>query len=197
MTRSLPPSQALEMVRDAAPLDATPSPAEDADFHEMFESHFQYVWNSLRRLGIPLRELEDVTHDVFLRVYRQRHQYDPARPVRPWLFAFAFRVASDYRRLARHRLEVLGAPSDDVDPEPSAVDQLMRAEALSAGRAALETLELGRRAVFILYELDGCPMQEIALTLGIPVNTAYSRLRLAREQFRACIERMQHGRGSR
>jgi RNA polymerase sigma-70 factor (ECF subfamily) len=185
------------MARDAAPIDPTPFPGIDPDFHEIFATHFQYVWNSLRRLGIPGRDLEDVTHDVFLRVYRQRHQYDPRRPVRPWLFAFAFRVASDYRRLARHRLEVLGAPSDDPDPEPSAVDRLMRAEMLSVARAALETLDMGKRAVFILYELDGCPMQEVALSLGIPVNTAYSRLRLAREQFQTSLERIQRDRGSK
>jgi RNA polymerase sigma-70 factor (ECF subfamily) len=185
------------MASDAVSASPTEPAPEDLDFQTIFASQFQYVWGALRRLGIPPRDLEDVTHDVFLRVYRRRHQYDPARPVRPWLFAFAFRVASDYRRLARHRREVLEPASESADPKPTAVDELLRAEMLSTGYAALETLEFGRRAVFILYELDGCSMQEIAVALGIPVNTAYSRLRLAREQFQASLARMRLARGMR
>jgi RNA polymerase sigma-70 factor (ECF subfamily) len=92
---------------------------------------------------------------------------------------------------------VLEPASESADPKPTAVDELLRAEMLSTGYAALETLEFGRRAVFILYELDGCSMQEIAVALGIPVNTAYSRLRLAREQFQASLARMRLARGMR
>jgi RNA polymerase sigma-70 factor (ECF subfamily) len=197
MTKGDPIPQALGMASDAVSASPPEIEAEHLDFQAIFAGQFQYVWGALRRLGIPPRDLEDVTHDVFLRVYRQRHQYDPARPMRPWLFAFAFRVASDYRRLARHRREVLEPASENADSKPTAVDELVRAEMLSTGYAALETLEIGRRAVFILYELDGCSMQETALALGIPVNTAYSRLRLAREQFQASLGRMRIARGTR
>ena len=48
---------------------------------------------------------------MFVEVFRNLHRYDPARPLRPWLFAFAFRFASDYRRLARHRVEVYEEPA--------------------------------------------------------------------------------------
>ena len=185
------------MATDAAPVAPHSPLLEELSFREIFGSQFQYVWNALRRLGVPVRDLEDLTHDVFLRVYRQWHQFDPARPVRPWLFAFAFRVASDYRRRAAHRREVLEPAAESLDPEPTAADQLERAEMLSAGWAVLETLDMGRRAVFILYELDGCSMPEVAMALGIPVNTAYSRLRLAREQFRSSLARVERGRGER
>ena len=76
------------------------------DFRSIFDHEFSYVWTSLRRLGVPPRDLEDITHDVFVEVFRNLDRYDPTRPLRPWLFAFAFRFASDYRRLARHRVEV-------------------------------------------------------------------------------------------
>jgi len=194
MTKSEPPLQVVMMPTDAVVLEPVGARSDD-HFDEMFASQFQYVWNSLRRLGIPARDLEDVTHDVFLRVYKERHRYDPARPIRPWLFAFAFRIGSDYRKRACHRLEIL-EPSEKADPQPTAADQLERAEMISAGHAALETLEPGRRAVFILYELDGCAMQEISTVLGIPINTAYSRLRLAREQFQQSLTRGRLGRGA-
>jgi RNA polymerase sigma-70 factor, ECF subfamily len=55
--------------------------------------------------------------------------------------------------------------------------------------AAIQKIPEERRAVFILAELDEVAMPEIATALGIPVNTAYSKLRLAREDFRAAITR--------
>src|SRR5690349_23546888 len=84
------------------------------EFPAVFREHLGYVWHALRRLGVRERDLEDVTHDVFLAVFRKLEQYDPARPLRPWLFGFAFRVASDYRERARHRWEVAG----DLDATP-------------------------------------------------------------------------------
>jgi RNA polymerase sigma-70 factor, ECF subfamily len=163
-------------------------------FRALFESEFAYVWTALRRLGVPPRDLEDVTHDVLVEVYKSLDRYDPTRPLRPWLFAFAFRVASDYRRLARHRMELLdvehaeavslGAPADEA---------IATREARTLISRALESVDLDRRAVFILRELEEQPMAEIAEALSIPLHTAYSRLRVAREEFEAAVRRLQRG----
>jgi RNA polymerase sigma-70 factor (ECF subfamily) len=166
-------------------------------FRQLFDMEFDYVWRSLRRLGIPARDLEDVTHDVFLRVNGQLHRYDPARPARPWLFGFVFRVASDYRRLSRNHREVLDGGIEGADPHPSAVDRLVEAESLSIGYAVLECMDIDKRAVFILHELDGTSIPDAAQALSIPLNTAYSRLRAAREQFNATVRRMRLSRGDR
>jgi RNA polymerase sigma-70 factor (ECF subfamily) len=56
--------------------------------------------------------------------------------------------------------------------------------------AALDAIEMDRRAVFVLYEIDEVPMEEVARSLGIPVNTGYSRLRLARAEFAAAVKRL-------
>ena len=55
---------------------------------------------------------------------------------------------------------------------------------------ALDRVDIGRRAVFILADLEGRAVPEIATELGIPLNTAYSRLRLAREEFAAAALRL-------
>jgi RNA polymerase sigma-70 factor (ECF subfamily) len=55
---------------------------------------------------------------------------------------------------------------------------------------ALESIDLDRRAVFVLYEIDGESMSDIALALGVPVNTAYSRLRAARAEFASAVKRL-------
>jgi RNA polymerase sigma-70 factor (ECF subfamily) len=174
---------------------APPPVSSELDFRALFNAHFTYVFHTLRRLGVPPRDLPDVTHDVFLQVYRRREQYDPARPPRAWLFGFAFRVASRYRRLAYNRREQLDALPELLDPAPNVVDQLVHEQELALALTALESLELTRRAVFILHELDGCPIPEVARAIGIPLNTAYSRLRLAREDFKKAARRLSLRRG--
>src|SRR5262245_32120237 len=98
--------------QDQAASSASADWPEKTSFAELFEEYFAYVWHSLRRLGVPERDLEDVTHDVFIRVYGRLDTRDPARPLRPWLFGFALRLAAEYRRRARNRLELLVAAEE-------------------------------------------------------------------------------------
>lgn len=175
-----------------------PAPTGNGDrrarFRELFAREFDYVWTSLRRLGVRDAEAEDVAQDVFVHVYRRLDDYDPARPVRPWLFAFAFRCASDWRRLARHRVEAPGDPDRHAAPAARADEVVARAEDHDLVQQALEHVDLERRGVFILFELDEVPMKDIAESFGIPLFTAYSRLRLARQEFTAAVRRLQERR---
>jgi DNA-directed RNA polymerase specialized sigma24 family protein len=68
----------------------------NTQFRALYQSEFGYVWNSLRRLGVPERDLEDLSHNLFLAVYRTFEDYDPASPIRPWALRFRF---SDRERL--------------------------------------------------------------------------------------------------
>lgn len=158
-------------------------------FPRLFEEEAGYVWTTLRRLGVRLSDLEDLTHDVFVQVFRQLEQYDPARPIKPWLFGFAFRIASKYRRRHGHRFEVAEL-GEAVDGRPNPAEELLANERRELAWSALAELELNRRAVFILHELDGCPIPEVAEHLGMPLATAYSRLRLAREDFAQAARRL-------
>jgi RNA polymerase sigma-70 factor (ECF subfamily) len=172
-----------------------PPPSAPFDTGAVFEEHFDYVWNSLRRLGVRDPDLEDVVHEVFLKIHQRRQDFDATRPMRPWLFGFAMRVAADYRRLARHRMEASGVDVDATDPEPFADERVERRRQRAAVEAALDTLPLERRAVLVLHDLDEVPVPAIAEALGIPLNTAYSRLRLAREELRVAIRRTQQRAG--
>jgi RNA polymerase sigma-70 factor (ECF subfamily) len=162
-------------------------------FRALFDAEYDYVYHSLRRLGVQARDLEDLAHDVFVAVYENLARYDRSRPVRPWLFAFAFRKASDYRRLARHKT-ALGVPDDTrAEGAPTAEDDAARREGVAIVERILETIPLDQRAVFIQYEIDEVSMQDIAESMGIPVNTAYSRLRLARATFAEGAKTFQRG----
>jgi RNA polymerase sigma-70 factor (ECF subfamily) len=159
--------------------------------------HAAYVWNTLRRLGVRTSDLEDLTQDVFLHAQRRLKEYDPARPVRPWLFGFAYRIASQHRRRAHHRREIQGEP-DAAEAPGARADELIEArEDRTLVLRALDAIELERRAVFVLHEIDEVAMADIATTLGIPVNTAYSRLRVARNEFVAAARRLRTRRGER
>lgn len=166
-----------------------------ARFRVIVEGEFDYVWITLRRLGVQPRDLEDVVQDVFVNLYRRLDLYDPSRPIRPWLFAFALRAASDWRKQARHRVEVLGQPVDVAGNTPAPDEAMARNEDRELVLRALEDVEIERRAVFILYEIDGCSMKDIVESLRIPLFTGYSRLRVAREEFTAAVRRLVAQRG--
>lgn len=153
----------------------------EQEFRRLFDEHFDYVWSSLRRLGVHERDIEDITHEVFLEVHAKLERYDRDRPARPWLFAFALRFASDYRKLARHGTELrdeIEAPSE----EPSAEELVARRQSVRLLQEAFETLALDLRAVLVLHDIDETPMKQIVEALGIPLFTGYSRLRIARER---------------
>jgi RNA polymerase sigma-70 factor (ECF subfamily) len=173
----------------------TRAPRPALDVGEIFEEHFAYVWNSLRRLGVRERDLEDLVHEVFLKIHVRAADYDPSRPVRPWVFGFALRVAADYRRLARHRVEVLGIATEPADAKPGADERAETNEKRELVQVALDSMDLDRRAVLLLHDIDGVPAPAIAEALGIPLNTAYSRLRLAREDLTAAVRRLRDSRG--
>src|SRR5881394_2669781 len=112
------------------------APAEAAvvvrapDFDTLFEYESGYVWNTLRHLGVATSDLEDLTHDVLLAVYRRLPDFDPTRELRPWLFGIALRMASHYRRRAHRRMEVPGAVvAEPVDREPLPDENAARRQA--------------------------------------------------------------------
>jgi RNA polymerase sigma-70 factor (ECF subfamily) len=164
----------------------------EAEFRAIFDREVSYVLNTLRRLGVREADLPDQTQEVFVVVHALMDDFDPARALRPWLFGIAYRTASRYRRLAKNAREI---PTDlqeraVADGAPLADEQLVRAQAMDLAIRALDAIDLPRRSVFIMSELDGVAMPEIARALDIPVNTAYSRLRLARADFSAALKRI-------
>jgi RNA polymerase sigma-70 factor (ECF subfamily) len=160
------------------------------DFSTLYRCEFSYVWKTLRRLGAPARDLEDLAHDVFVVVHRHLGDYDSGRPLRPWLFGIAMRVLADFRRVLRNQCEIPAEVGDAVDAGPSPDAHLAESEARAMLMKALDGLDLDRRAVFVMHELDEMAAPEIAAVLAVPLNTVYSRLRLARSDVAASIRRL-------
>ncbi|MDP3277282.1 MAG: sigma-70 family RNA polymerase sigma factor [Deltaproteobacteria bacterium] len=173
--------------------------APPANFDEAYTQGFAYVWSTLRRMGVREASLPDVTHDVFIVVFRRWNDFDSARPLRPWLFGIAYRVASDHFALAHQRRERLDADvaTDHVAHEPSPERALESAQRRAMVHEALQEIPMEQRAVLIAFDLEEQPMNEIALAMEVPVKTGYSRLRLAREALVGALDRALRRRGER
>jgi RNA polymerase sigma-70 factor (ECF subfamily) len=162
----------------------------EASFKRIYAQELRYVWNCLRRLGVDERDLEDKVHDVFVVFFRRFQDYDDTRPVRPWLGGIATRVASDHHRMAYKKREVLKDQMEtkgfDLGPEAA----MGRSDARRLVMQALDTLDFKHRSVFVLHDIEGHSMPEIADMLSSPLNTLYSRLRFAREKFTTSVRRL-------
>lgn len=175
----------------AAPAVAAAAP----DVRAVYQAHLDYVWHSLRRLGIPEKDVPDVAHDVFVAVGRALPGYDPARPLRPWLFGIAFRVASDHLRLYRHAREELGHANEPLDIAPTPEEALMDHEARALLERCLATLDLPHRAVMVMHDIAGHDAREVAEALALPLKTVYSRLRTGRLRLAAAAAKLATERG--
>jgi RNA polymerase sigma-70 factor (ECF subfamily) len=160
------------------------------DFRTLFELEGDYVARSLRRLGVRASDIEDATHEVFVAVHARLAEYDAGRPVRPWLFAFAYRVACAEKRRPHHRFDLCDAVPDVVDEQRDAHALVEQNERHALLLAALDALSSDQRAVVVMHEIDGTAIPEVAVALEIPVNTAYSRLRLGREELSRAVRRL-------
>lgn len=167
------------------------------DFADIYERWFDFVWRTARRLGVPEAFLDDVVQEVFVVVHRQLDGFEGRSSLKTWLFGITRRVCADHRRAARRRGSQEPLQEEGVRaPEDGPVESLARAEAVHLLYRLLETLEASKREVFVLVELEQMTVPEAAEALGVGVNTAYSRLRLARRDFERALRRQRSRAGT-
>src|SRR5512140_2597202 len=107
---------------------------------EVYDAHFQFVWRSLRRLGVHEADVGDVTQEVFLIVHRKLAEFEGRSKMTTWLFAICANVARDYRRA--------GARRELAHPDATAGDRRDSSADLAAG------LERRRRIALLEEILD-------------------------------------------
>lgn len=178
---------------ERADLDEGPAEGErpfvldSAKLRALQEEHFEFLWRSLRRLGVPESDVDDAVQQVFLVAARRVIQPGAERA---FLFSTALRVASHARRTLRRRRESGDAVPEQTDGTPSPEELLDQRRARALLDEVLEELPLDVRAVFILFELEEMTVVEIAAMVGIPTGTAASRLRRGRELFQQTVARL-------
>jgi RNA polymerase sigma-70 factor, ECF subfamily len=176
-----------------------PSPA-DADLEgtlsggkpriaSLVDAHLDFVWRSLRRLGVPEAAVDDAAQQVWIVVANRLGDIEPQRE-RSFLFGTALRVASDVRRSLSKRREVPELEHrPPADAHPLADELMDKRQARALLDAILEELPLPLRAVFVLYELEEMTVSEMADLLLLPRGTVASRLRRARDEFERVVKR--------
>lgn len=169
---------------------------ETPKFSEIYERYFSLVWRTARRLGVAEAALDDVCQEVFLAVYRQLPNYSGQSTVRTWVFGFILNVVQVHHRSLRRKSTYHRAVGELVDPDtltdgrqPSAYQYVRSNEALSIARIALADIDEDKRALFVMAALEGFTASEISDTLGLNVNTVYSRVRSARRQFQRLVRK--------
>lgn len=157
----------------------------------MYADHANFVFRSLQRLGVRAADLEDVLQEVFIVVHRRAHTFQATAKPQSWLYGICLRVASAYRRrgFRRHEDVVAELPVEisEANPEEDASQQQAR-RVLSR---ILDAMDLDKRAVLVMFEVDEMSCDEIADSIGVPVGTVYSRLHAARKAFQRELARVQ------
>jgi RNA polymerase sigma-70 factor, ECF subfamily len=180
--------------------DARPRAEQSATrLAELLRLHYARVWRTLRQIGVDEACADDAAQEVFI-VLSRRLADVRAGSERSFLLSTAVRVAANYRRTGRARHEVVdeSAVAAERDPEPN-VEQLLDQKRM---RRALDELLDGwpddMRTAFVLFEIEGLSVPEIAELTETKAGTVASRLRRARELFQAGVKRLRaRGAGDR
>jgi RNA polymerase sigma-70 factor (ECF subfamily) len=153
-----------------------------------FEAEFDFVYRALRRFGMTAADAEDVAQDVFVVMLRRWDDFDPARPLRPWLLGITNRVAMHHLR--RSWRETPSGFVDLLDETAQPEDHVTARGSQALVARALAELKDKQRDILVMHELEGMAMQDIAAATGEPLQTLYSRLKSAHRSFARVVRRL-------
>jgi RNA polymerase sigma-70 factor (ECF subfamily) len=156
---------------------------EIADFEQIYEEYFDFVWRSLLRMGVPEFAADDAVQDVFIVAHRKLPGFSGRSTIKTWLFGIAYNTARDHRRKQRRKGQHEELNEALIDPRPEPEERASLGQVARSLDRALDALDEEKRAVFILTELEGMTAAEIGNALGVSPNTVSSRLRAARVLF--------------
>jgi RNA polymerase sigma-70 factor, ECF subfamily len=160
-------------------------------FESIYRDYFDFVWATVRRLGVSPASVDDVVQDVFVVIHTRLHTLERPEALRSWIYGVARRTVSDHLRSQRVRLASGGYQADQryARAAPTPLDLKEQSDKVELLWTLLGELEEVKREIFIMAEIDELAVPEIAECLQIPLNTAYSRLRAARQAFRQAHDR--------
>jgi RNA polymerase sigma-70 factor (ECF subfamily) len=169
---------------------ALPVPREGAlplpSFRSVYDDYADFVWSCTRRFGVPIDSVDDVVQEVFVVVHARLHTLERPASLRSWLYSVVRRTVSNYhrgRRKRNGRESTQPFEDDEASPTPSPLELAVMSDEIQLLWRLLGALDPRKREVFVLAELEEMTMPEIAEAIGIPLNTAYSRFRAARQEF--------------
>ena len=164
--------------------------ADVPSFQVIYQQYLDFVWSSAGHLGARPDIIDDVVQDVFIVIHSKLATLQRPEALRSWIYGIVRRTVSDYRRSRRTR-DTTGArlATEPKSNQPSPLDMAERNADLELLESNLAELDGSRREVFVMVEILEMTVPEVVQVLDIPLNTAYSRLRLARQDFEEALAR--------
>ncbi len=173
-----------------------------AAFNALYARHEGALFRFVRRLlgSALVAQADEVFQDTWLRIVSARDSFSPQGAAwRTWAFTIAHNVAMDRLRVSGREIGV-DTPEDGSDPldwlqpaidmaHPSAEDVAFWRAAGQQLLTCLDALPDAQRAAFLLHHEDGAEVEDLAQRLGLPFETAKSRLRYALQKLRGCMGR--------
>jgi RNA polymerase sigma-70 factor (ECF subfamily) len=163
-----------------------PKPSE---FEALYAEYFGFVWRCLRTLGLPDSGLDDAAQEVFIVVHRGLSGFRGESQLRTWLYGIVRNVA--YKQARRVRRKDRAEPLDEQlrSSEPTPGQRAEEAQAADFVQRFLLSLPQKKRELFMLALVEQFSIPEVAEMTGVPLNTAYTRVRSVRAEFRAALLR--------
>jgi RNA polymerase sigma-70 factor (ECF subfamily) len=164
---------------------------DEAAFRQIVEAYTPRVFTLVRNLVRIPAEAEDVTQEVFYKVFAKLDSFREDSGFYTWIYRVAVNTATDWLKRRRHDRSVL---MDDmarlpvVDEADTPTEDLSRRDVQAAVRAAMAKLPEKFRTILVLRELEGLPYEEIAKVLRISKGTVESRIFRARERLKKLLE---------
>ncbi|MCY1072049.1 sigma-70 family RNA polymerase sigma factor [Nannocystis sp. RBIL2] len=157
----------------------------DPKFAAIYSEHAAHVWRLARHFGVPPEQLHDVAQEVWVSVFRQLESLDLSRPLKPWLTAVVWNHVRHLRRGYARHMRKAQALTDAEAVRGGGEEPMSRSEAVWTLEMLLSELPADQREVLLLCDGEGLSAPEVSEALGAPLNTVYSRLRLARRRCQA------------
>ncbi len=162
-------------------------------FSDVYANHLNFVWSMARYLGVETNALDDVVQDVFVIVYGRLCTLQRPEALRSWIYGITRRVVSTHHRTQKSARVTTG--TQPIEPELNLAEwqnpeQLTEhSEQAKLLWSLVSTLDAAKREVFVLAELEEMSAPEIAAVTNAPLNTVYSRLRVARQELEVALKR--------
>ena len=154
----------------------------------IYDRHQRAVLRFVSRASCDAPDVEDVVHLTFLTVAKIASRYDGRTSCRAWLMGIAARLLSQRRRGAARFARMLGELAREcvgASHDPAGV--LQARGRLTEVQRALSQMSESKRLVIVMAEIEGLPCEEIAVALGIPIGTVWTRLHSARAALRKSL----------
>lgn len=176
---------------EAPPAQPSAAAARAPAFSTVYQEYFDFVWSVVRRLGASPESVDDLVQEIFIVIYAKLDSLERPEALRSWIYGIARRTVSTHRRARRTTagFGVATPGAEVVSLEPTPLEQTEKQAGLELLGRLLAELDEPKREVFALVELEELSVPEVAEVLNIPLNTAYSRLRAARQSFEAALAR--------